>query len=129
MFLYLWISKRSPKFSIITIIVFVIFLELIIKVVKFQYVTIEDIRGWDVYFRKQVITRLDSLVIGVFGAFLQFYYSDKWKNNSKLLFFVGLGLIFCLRFLAPLVYDYSSFFIVLFFCRSCRWQLYSYFLY
>lgn len=109
-FFHLRASNQSPKYSVLSIIVLVIIAGLVFKIVKFQNVTVEDIGGWDVYFRKQVITRLDSLVIGVLGAFLQFYYSDKWKKNKKVLFFVGLGLILCLRFLAPFVFDFSSFF-------------------
>ncbi len=109
-FFYIRVSNQSPKISVLSIIVLVLVIEMIIKIVKFQNVTVEDIGGWDVYFRKQVVTRLDSLVIGVLGAFLQFYYSEKWLSNRKFLFFIGIGFILCLRFLVPFVFDVGSFF-------------------
>jgi len=56
-------------------------------------VAIHDIADWDIYFRKQVITRLDSLMYGVLGAYLAFYHTAIWLRYKKPLFYFGILLL------------------------------------
>lgn len=41
-----------------------------------------DIKEWDTYIRRVVFARLDSIMYGVVGAFLKFYYPIHWKNKA-----------------------------------------------
>jgi len=43
------------------------------------------ISKWDMYFKEQVVTRLDCLMYGMIGAFLQFYYRQYWLKYKKAL--------------------------------------------
>ena len=48
---------------------------------------------WDAYFRRQVVTRLDSLIFGVIGAYISFYHQDLWLRYKKQAFICGVLLI------------------------------------
>lgn len=54
---------------------------------------IGDIHEWDSQIRKVVFTRLDSIIYGVVGAFLKFYYPTLWQNKSFLPFLNILGIL------------------------------------
>ena len=62
-----------------------------------------EIKYWDLRFRKQVFTRLDSLMFGVIGAFLQNYYSDYWLKYKKTLLYFGLFLFLVTKYLGLLM--------------------------
>jgi len=86
--------RFKPKFSLL-----IIALTVIVCVTVFRYYRVSQWPGItpqliDSNFRKEVITRLDSLMFGLIGAFLSFYYQNEWKKHKKLLFFVGLILIY-----------------------------------
>jgi peptidoglycan/LPS O-acetylase OafA/YrhL len=54
---------------------------------------------WDLRFRKQVITRLDSLMFGMIGSFLQYYYKEYWLRYKKTLLCCGLLLFLASKYL------------------------------
>lgn len=54
---------------------------------------------WDVEFRKVVLTRLDAINYGVLAAFLKFYYPLIWYRYRKLLFALGMIVLFYMVFL------------------------------
>lgn len=56
-----------------------------------------DLVVWDLWFRKQVITRLDSLMFGVIGAGLQCFYKDLWDKFKSQFFVIGLVMILLLQ--------------------------------
>lgn len=47
---------------------------------------------WDHVYRKQIITRLDSIMYGVLAAYIRFYYQQYWGKKAGLLFALGMGL-------------------------------------
>ncbi|HOZ40561.1 MAG: acyltransferase [Flavobacteriales bacterium] len=49
--------------------------------------------GWDLLIRKQVVTRLDSLMFGVLGAWSQHYHRAAWLKYRRLLLFLGVFLL------------------------------------
>ena len=89
--------QRAILFLIISIIVASLF----IRYYKFYTYEIETISAWDTIFRKQVINRMDSIMFGVLGAYLNYYHSDLWVRHKKgcLLFGVVLLLLHKLSFL------------------------------
>ena len=64
-----------------------------------------SIQNWDSNFRKQVFTRLDSLVFGVLGAYISNYYNTLWIKYKNQLFFIG---IFIMSIQITHTYDANS---------------------
>jgi peptidoglycan/LPS O-acetylase OafA/YrhL len=50
---------------------------------------------WDHYYRKQVVTRLDSLMYGVLAAYIFVYYKEWWTKNRKIMFVIGAAILIC----------------------------------
>jgi peptidoglycan/LPS O-acetylase OafA/YrhL len=48
---------------------------------------------WDAQFRKQVVIRLDSIIYGVFGAYVAHYHPGAWVRRRGLLLAAGLALL------------------------------------
>ena len=61
--------------------------------------------SWRKTFRKIVLLRFDSLMIGVFGAYIKFYFNDLWIELQKCRF-IFLGLL--LHGLVAAIYFYSD---------------------
>lgn len=54
----------------------------------------EDKHDWNYGLKMQVVTRMDSLMLGVLGAYLSLYYKDLWaKANHPLIFWGGVVLL------------------------------------
>jgi peptidoglycan/LPS O-acetylase OafA/YrhL len=53
----------------------------------YGYVTVDE---WDMALRKQVVTRLDSLMFGVLGAYLSLYNQSFWKRMASSGFVIGI---------------------------------------
>ena len=65
---------------------------------------------WGLSFYFPVVTRLDSLMYGVLGAFISFYYPAWWLRNKNILFAAGIGLFLVEKFVVsgyPVV-NYAS---------------------
>lgn len=60
---------------------------------EFKVSDMANLVMWDELFRKQVITRLDSLMYGVLAAYLHYYKRDWWLRHRKTLLFVGLAVL------------------------------------
>lgn len=84
-------SKVAVRFVAITILLAV----LIFRYVKFNHIEIDSLYEWDKFFRKQVFTRLDSLMYGVLCAYIQYYAKEVWLKYKKPLLIAGL-LIFAI---------------------------------
>ncbi len=52
-----------------------------------------DINKWDSDIRKQVVTRLDSLMFGVLGAYISIHHARAWHHSARPLLVVGLLLL------------------------------------
>ncbi len=95
-FLYVLISlmKRDVRSSVLLVIIFIILFTTLFRLYRYSVSDIpHDLNFWDLNFRKQVVTRLDSLMYGVLGAYIKYYYSKIWNSYKKKLFYVGLVLI------------------------------------
>ena len=56
---------------------------------------------YDVLFRKRVVTRLDTLMFGVLGAFLKMYMPRLWTAFPKLSFALGVAVVYLGQQLSP----------------------------
>ncbi|MBC7946261.1 MAG: acyltransferase [Chitinophagaceae bacterium] len=64
---------------------------------------------WDMNIRKQVLTRLDSIMYGILGAYLSQYYYQAWTRHKNTLLIAGLVILFGSRALGSvnsLYYEY-----------------------
>lgn len=61
----------------------------------FGYLTVDD---WDISLRKQVLTRLDSLMYGVFGAYVSLYHPNLWHKAANKGFLAGIIFLLCDKF-------------------------------
>jgi GT2 family glycosyltransferase/peptidoglycan/LPS O-acetylase OafA/YrhL len=103
LFLFVKVLRISPKQSIVYVACAVIFAVTLVRYFRFasgQYSTYDD---WDTVFRKQVITRLDSLMFGMLGAFCSYYYPRLWRSHKKSLLAVGVLLLVVARYFPEIV--------------------------
>jgi peptidoglycan/LPS O-acetylase OafA/YrhL len=102
MFLPLILFLRfSVKNSTLIIILFVIIGSVIFRIYRFNELNITNIYEWDDFFRRQVVTRLDSLMYGVFGAYIMHYHSICWNKYKFYFLFGGILLHLLARFYFP----------------------------
>jgi peptidoglycan/LPS O-acetylase OafA/YrhL len=92
-----FISFRFLKFERKKIILFWIFsiilLVNIFKIYRVHVYNIQDVATWGIIIKKQVLTRLDSLIIGVFGAYLFSYQKHLWEKYKNPLFYIGITFV------------------------------------
>jgi peptidoglycan/LPS O-acetylase OafA/YrhL len=87
------ILKQSVKTSVLIVIISIILFATLFRCYRYVNGIPQDLNMWDLHFRKQVITRLDSLMYGVLGAYIKYYYSKIWNGYKNVLLWIGLGLI------------------------------------
>jgi peptidoglycan/LPS O-acetylase OafA/YrhL len=86
--------KLSVKKSLLITIIFILLVVTLNRYLRFNLISVDSVNQWDDFFRKQVFTRLDSLMYGMMGAYLQYYYKSWWVRYKNILFPLGLmGLI------------------------------------
>lgn len=103
LFILITYFKKSIRFSIVLTVCFFIIFSTIFRAYRLNFnVTVDDLQIWDAYFRKQVITRLDSLIYGLLAAYVHFYYKNFWTQNKFILLFVGMSILLTERFILSL---------------------------
>lgn len=102
--------------AILTLIISIIVASLFIRYYKFYTYEIEALSTLDIIFRKQVICRMDSIMFGVFGAYLNYYHCDLWLRHKMgcMLLGVALLLLHKLSFLLidPLNFEFNVYYCV-----------------
>ena len=80
----------------------------------FRYLNLESLgkHSWDMTFRRQVITQLDSLMFGVIGAFIHHFYFQRWVRFKKPLLLLGIFLFIMVRYNLLKVHPYGMFYSV-----------------
>jgi peptidoglycan/LPS O-acetylase OafA/YrhL len=81
--------KKSLPFIALLIIV----ASVALRIYQFYNFPVITDSIWDLSFRKLVILRLDSIMIGVIGAYIKVYYERIWENFPSASFIVGLSLL------------------------------------
>jgi peptidoglycan/LPS O-acetylase OafA/YrhL len=91
------ISTRAALIGLITL---VIVFTTVLRAWKASYFDYQTMEAWDNHLRKQVFTRMDSLMYGVLGAYLSVYCTELWARIRKPALVLGIGLML----LAKLIY-------------------------
>jgi peptidoglycan/LPS O-acetylase OafA/YrhL len=80
--------RKILLFWIVTVIVF----STVFRFYRIYFIGYSEF-NWDEDIRKQVITRLDSLMFGVLGAYASIYYKDLLNKVATPVFGIGIGLL------------------------------------
>jgi peptidoglycan/LPS O-acetylase OafA/YrhL len=93
-----WHFTRLDKKQTIQLWIFVV----IVGVTLFRTISavqhnISSIEDWDLNLRKEVITRLDSIMFGFLGAYLAYYKTSMWEKYKNIFFYIGLFLLISQR--------------------------------
>ncbi|WP_336515895.1 acyltransferase [Pollutibacter soli] len=94
--------KIKSRYSVLVTALFILVSITLFRYFRFQEITVANYEEWDIMFRKQVFTRLDSLMYGVIGAYISFYFNPFWKKYKRPMLFVGLILFLGAKYLLPL---------------------------
>ena len=89
--------KKSFFLSAITVLIFSTFM-------RYHYFSnnlITSHEEWSLLLRKQVITRLDSLMFGLVGAYIFCYKKPFWYKYKNLFFCIGLIMLMSNKFIPP----------------------------
>jgi peptidoglycan/LPS O-acetylase OafA/YrhL len=78
----------------ICLVLVAVTLHRVFKVYTHEYM---DGGNYSAHVRRQVLTRLDSIMYGVFGAYIHYYFTAAWNSKRNVLFFSGLFIIFGAR--------------------------------
>jgi peptidoglycan/LPS O-acetylase OafA/YrhL len=89
------INRRSLILFWIAVVILSVTAFRFYRVYHFDYLTVGD---WGISLRKQVITRLDSLMFGVLGAYISLYNPDFWNKAANKRFVIGVLLLLCDKF-------------------------------
>jgi peptidoglycan/LPS O-acetylase OafA/YrhL len=97
-FIFIHVFKINPKKAVLFTALAVIFSVTLFRYYRYTVVQIKDIHDWAFLIRSQVITRLDSLMFGVLGAYFS-YYNSNWLKYKKSLLIIGLILMFVSKYI------------------------------
>ncbi|WP_417589592.1 acyltransferase family protein [Owenweeksia hongkongensis] len=86
-------SETSLKKWFPWLIITFIALSIGVRFYRYNVMEIASLKDYDHFFRKQVITRFDSLMMGVLGAYLSTFFSHGWLSKPRLKMWLGLILI------------------------------------
>ena len=92
-FLLVGVFKLKPKRAIISTAVAIIIASIAFRLYRYSMHPPTSIAEWDSYYRKEVVTRLDSLMFGLVGAYFTYYHKPLWIRHKVVLFWAGLALI------------------------------------
>lgn len=96
-FVLMKVFKIRPKPTILVTALIVLISVTAFRYFRWSTVEMASYKDFDPLFRQQVITRLDSLMYGIIGAFLMYYYRELWFRYKNLLLFLGLAVIVGLK--------------------------------
>lgn len=91
-------NKKAIESLIVSSILFIV---VIVLIRYFKVMDIESLtsREWDSLFRKQVVTRLDSIIYGVIAAFLYKYNNKLWNSFKEIKIILGIFIIIISRYI------------------------------
>lgn len=100
LFVLVGIFKMAPKKAILTTVIAIVVASITLRLCKYSLHPVMSVTEWDSNFRKEVITRMDSLMFGVLGAYLTYYYKSLWVKHKAKLFWIGLGIVTASQFVS-----------------------------
>ncbi len=96
-FVFIRVLRFKPNKAILLTVISILFSVTLFRYYRFSLVEIETLGEWDLTFRKQVFTRLDSLMFGILGAYVQYYREVYWKKHKMTMLFIGLSIFVLIK--------------------------------
>ncbi len=90
LFFLISVFKTKPKQAVLFACISILTLVTAFRVYRHSTTEVSTLFEWAHLYRKQVITRLDSLIFGVLGAYTQYYYPKRWAKYNGLLLIISL---------------------------------------
>jgi peptidoglycan/LPS O-acetylase OafA/YrhL len=84
------VDRRRLMLYLMAAVILSVTLLRIYRAYRFDYSTVGE---WNQALRTQVVTRLDSLMFGVLGAYLSLYHPQSWRRNATVAFVAGISLL------------------------------------
>lgn len=97
-FVFIRLLKLHSNIAVLFTAIFLILFVTFFRYYRYSVLQIESLKDWAFLIRSQVITRLDSLMFGVIGAYIS-YYNLNWLKYKKPLLIIGLILIFMSKYI------------------------------
>lgn len=104
------ILKKSPPKIILFTCLFVIIETLLFRYYRYLTVSLDTFNDWDLIFGKQVVTRIDSLMFGVLGAYINYFHHKIWIKFKNQLLVLGIILFIISKFLTPTFTHFTDIF-------------------
>jgi peptidoglycan/LPS O-acetylase OafA/YrhL len=114
-FSFTFLIKRPLRSTLLLVCFTVITGITLFRFYRYLNVPIKDISDWDLVFRKQVITRLDSLMFGVIGAYINYYFQAAWKRFKYFFLILGVLMFVFSNYVFPVYLSATGLF-------SCVWS-------
>ena len=93
------ICKVIANKAILWTSIFILVLMTLIRVYRYVEIPVDKFEDWDAIFRRQVLTRLDSLMFGLIGAYIFYYHKQIWVKYKNQLFILGIFLFLLMKYL------------------------------
>ncbi len=81
------------KQGIMFMIILIVLASILIRYYKFYSMEFESALTWHYTFRMQVVTRMDSIMFGIFGAYLNYYHRNLWLKYKNWCLLSGIALL------------------------------------
>lgn len=109
-FILVGIFKLKPKKAILISIIGIILATIIFRYYRYSTISVTGEKVWGAIFRGQVVTRLDSLMFGVAGAYFSYYSPFKWIKYKNQTFVLGLIAVILIHVLPKWLFPTSTFY-------------------
>lgn len=87
------VAALSPRKTLLLTACIILGFSGAVRVWRFTQGDIIDFSSWNLGLMRQVVTRLDSIMIGVMAAYTKFYLPDTWFSNQKIKLTLGISLL------------------------------------
>lgn len=109
-YLLIYFVKLSTKKAVLYTALFVLISVTMFRLFRYYTIPIGNIYEFDKFFIKPVFTRLDTLMFGVIGALISYYYNKTWIRYKNQLLFCGIAIFLIIKyFLAILLSEFNLF--------------------
>jgi peptidoglycan/LPS O-acetylase OafA/YrhL len=97
-YFFIRVFKFSPKKSVLIAAIVILISVTLFRYFRYINLDIDSYHMWDKMIRRQVFTRLDSLMYGIIGAYVYFYFGDFWKKYKWGFFALGIFMFIMVRY-------------------------------
>lgn len=103
--------KLNIKTNIVLVFFLVLFFSISIRTFIHHNTIFQSVQEWDMGLRSPVITRLDSILMGVLGAWFFIYKKEWFYHNKNLMFWIGITIFIMNKIYTSYIMDgYNNFY-------------------